>query len=414
MSPDKFRAERLRRIQPVGGSTVARPAVSAPEVSEVAKSAGACGCSTNIEELVLQKAVTATYWFDAGERGKPYSAAIKFSGRRTDLTGKPQPGDYFAKLETVEGIVPGSGPVSLTTKVSGVNPGEWVVTAEPIVRKGTSNLVRPYPDSHQCGERNVKPVLWFWRKPSVSIGQPKPLKTGLAPLARVPGSIRGAWIVLVGLGILVGLSVQSMLVARAHLEVRSVLAVSLSSVALGFVGAKVWFVALNLGKWRAAIIEGMCIQGALVGAAITWLAAFALFHMRVGTIFDATTPGLFFCMTIGRLGCFFTGCCVGRVTTSRWGVWSTDRRLGARRIPTQLFESVVCLTIGVAALILILEQRPAAPGSVFVGALAAYTLCRQVLFPLRAEPRKSPIAVPLTMGVAALVLIGDILWSLLA
>ena len=414
MSPDKFRAERIRRVQSVSGSTAARLTVTPAEVANAVKSAGACDCGDGFEQQVLQEAVTATYWFDPGERGKPYSVSIKFSGRRTDLVGKPQLGDYFTKVETVEGIVPGTGPVSITAKVSGVNAGEWLVRAEPIVRKGIANLLRPYPDSHQCGERNVKPMLWFWRKPAVSTGPPKPLKTGLAALAKAPGSIRGGWIAFVTGGVLLGLVVQAMLVARAHLEIGPVLAVSLFAVALGFVGAKAWYVALNLGKWRAAIIEGMCIQGFIAGAAVALLAAFTLYHMPVGTILDATTPGLFFGMAIGRNGCFFTGCCVGRATASRWGVWSTDRRLGTRRVPTQLFESLACLTIGVAALILILEHIPAVPGAVSVGALAVYTFFRQILFRFRAEPRKSPIAVPLSMGAAALVLIGDVIWSLVA
>jgi phosphatidylglycerol:prolipoprotein diacylglycerol transferase len=77
-------------------------------------------------------------------------------------------------------------------------------------------------------------------------------------------------------------------------------------------------------------------------------------------------------------------------------------------------ESLLCLAIGLVALILILQFRPALPGAVFVGALAGYTFGRQLPFPLRAEPRKSAIGRSLTMAAAGLVLIADIVLSIVA
>ncbi len=91
-----------------------------------------------------EKLLTVTYWLDPGERGDPFSATIYFSGRRAEVTGKPRSGDTFSQEETVEGIVPGSGPVAITAEVRGVSSGEWAVTARPVARPGSSP-VRPYP-----------------------------------------------------------------------------------------------------------------------------------------------------------------------------------------------------------------------------------------------------------------------------
>jgi phosphatidylglycerol:prolipoprotein diacylglycerol transferase len=112
---------------------------------------------------------------------------------------------------------------------------------------------------------------------------------------------------------------------------------------------------------------------------------------------------------IGRQGCFLHGCCVGRVTSAWWGIWASDGRVGARRAPTQQLESLACLAIGLAALLLVLQARPPAGGTVFVGALAAYTACRQILFPHRAEPRRSSLGRGASMIAAGLVLIADII-----
>lgn len=117
-----------------------------------------------------------------------------------------------------------------------------------------------------------------------------------------------------------------------------------------------------------------------------------------------TAPGLLIAMAIGRVGCFFAGCCGGPPTASRWGVWSSDQRVGARRIPTQLLELTLALSLGIAVFVVALSYGPAG-GAIFVSALAAYTLVRQGILHLRAEPRKSSIAGPLIATLAALVFI---------
>jgi hypothetical protein len=122
-----------------------------------------------------------------------------------------------------------------------------------------------------------------------------------------------------------------------------------------------------------------------------------------------SADGLFFAMAIGRQGCFFTGCCAGRPTGSRWGIWSSDGRIGARRIPAQQLESLVCLLLGAAALVAFLWFGRLAGGVVFIGAMAAYTLVRQGLLALRAEPRRWALARPVTIAVTATALFADIL-----
>jgi len=140
----------------------------------------------------------------------------------------------------------------------------------------------------------------------------------------------------------------------------------------------------------------------------------ALAGIPIRTFLDISAPGLFFAMAIGRQGCFLHGCCVGRLTASRWGLWASDGRVGARRIPTQQLESLACLVIGLAALTLVLRGRPPAAGTVFVGALAAYTLCRQILFRYREEPRRTSLGRRASMIAAGLVLAADIIAAIVA
>lgn len=99
----------------------------------------------------------------------------------------------------------------------------------------------------------------------------------------------------------------------------------------GVMGAKGWYIVKH---WREHRFEGWCIQGFIVAASITALLLFTIQQQPTGPILDVTVSGLMLGLVIGRLGCFFAGCCGGPPTASWWGVWSSDQRVGARRVPT--------------------------------------------------------------------------------
>lgn len=223
-----------------------------------------------------------------------------------------------------------------------------------------------------------------------------------------PGIVPFAWPALVTLGCVIGLAIQMALVEREHLSQLAGLAVTLVAIALGSVGAKIWFLVLHHRPWTHFISSGMCIQGFVSGAACAAIVTLSLVHLPLGPFADAAAPAMFFGMGVGRLGCFFGGCCAGRPTASRWGIWASDGRVGTRRIPTQILESSAGLAVGCVGLVLQLQHVLMPPGALFVASLAAYTLCRQLILPLRVEPRKTPIGLPLTIGGAAIVLIATL------
>lgn len=345
---------------------------------------------------VKPQALGLTYWFDAPGTGKPYRVTVRFAGRRMGVKGKPGPRDSFSVLESVDRVMPGSGPIALTTRIHGIAPGEWHVTAAPVSdasrRSTTSRPATP-------------------RRPSL----PHASSSGttlFAPVARVlaPGARLGVWPALVGLGAAVALTVQALLAARSSLPVTRVLLVSLIACVAGLAGAKLYYLTGHYlrGRRPGLLTGGMCIQGFVLGAVVTLVAGARVTGVPIGLLLDVTAPGLLVGMTIGRFGCYFGGCCAGRPTASRWGLWSSDRRLGVRRVPVQLLESAVALVVGLAALLAVAAMAPSPAGVVFVGAVAAYTLGRQMLFPLRADPRYTAHGRTIAMAVAVLVIAGDI------
>ncbi len=348
-------------------------------------------------------ALGLTYEFPAAPDGDPYSVTITFKGRRIGAKHQPGPGDRFEVATKVDRVLPGSGRVAITTRIPTVKQGSWRVVARP------SALPVTLKSGSTRGIRSRLPTL-----PGASAEG----STGWAPVIaqKAPGVLLGSWAALVALGAAVGLVVQGVLAALLGLSVVGVAVVTLIASVIGLVGAKVYYLVVYPQARRQAISGGgMCIQGFVLGAAAGLIVGALAAGIELGPLFDITAPALMFGMTIGRFGCFFSGCCVGRPTASRWGLWSSDRRLGVRRIPTQFLESALAAAIGLAALgVLVTAGFSEVPGVVFIGALAAYVFGRQLLLPLRAEASKTRYGRLVTLTVAAFILIADLVVAVIA
>jgi phosphatidylglycerol---prolipoprotein diacylglyceryl transferase len=350
----------------------------------------------------VEELLTPTYWLDPGESGEPFSATVRFSGRRTDVTGKPQPRDSFWQEETVDKIIPGSGPVAITAEVRGINPGDWTVTARSVARTGgRSYRSYPPPGHDPAGVYRVPPP----RRVEIPAEAAATTHTSTLLRSKVPGVVRFAYATLVGLGVLVGLGLEALLLSHGHYTLFRPMLFSVIAIIAGVIGGKTWYVAVHRGRK----FDGWCIQGFVAGAAVV-VAAAALAGPGIpaGAYLAAAAPALLIGMSIGRPGCFWAGCCTGRPTAARWGVWSSDRRLGCRRAPAQLLEALSALISGGAVLIVVLVDGLARSGPVAVVGLAAYTLARQFILGLRAEPRVWPYGRRVTGATAALALIAGI------
>src|SRR5260370_11331548 len=122
----------MPRARPIGGGVT----------GDTATRIRADAIRDTFEQATLQEGLTPTFWFEPTGRGRAYSVSIRFTGSRVAVVGKPQPGDHFDQVETIDDIVPGSGPISLTSQIRRINPGEWIVRAKPITRTGKHGPAR--------------------------------------------------------------------------------------------------------------------------------------------------------------------------------------------------------------------------------------------------------------------------------
>lgn len=155
----------------------------------------------------------------------------------------------------------------------------------------------------------------------------------------------------VGLGAAVGLSLFLLHLPRGKAKGAAGWAAATALGALA--GAKLlYFITMPKGTpLSSALLTGFVFHGGLLGGALAGLAAARALHLDALLLMDHAAPCLAIGHGIGRVGCFFAGCCYG--VPVRWGV-VLPRALGAPHdvplLPIQLIEAALNVALGVALL----------------------------------------------------------------
>ena len=117
---------------------------------------------------------------------------------------------------------------------------------------------------------------------------------------------------------------------------------------------------------------GATFYGGLIGGALAFLAFYFVYghfqtkdreHLRhLPTILEIGPAAIAIAHAIGRIGCFFAGCCYGIRTDSFLGVYLDDPNIPHKVLPTQLFEATFLAALCALLVIRFLRnQRYALP-----------------------------------------------------
>ncbi len=155
----------------------------------------------------------------------------------------------------------------------------------------------------------------------------------------------------------------------------------------GVIGARLFFVLQNRSAFAERWWEifyfwsgGLVFFGGFIAAT-----GFLVFYFRRKKIpvlrgLDLCVPALAFAHAVGRLGCFFAGCCHGKLCDLPWAMrlessLVTPELRGLPLHPTQLYESGGLILIGLVSLI-ILYRQPQKIGSASYFYLMSYSALR--------------------------------------
>ncbi|HUF24801.1 MAG TPA: prolipoprotein diacylglyceryl transferase [Vicinamibacterales bacterium] len=207
--------------------------------------------------------------------------------------------------------------------------------------------------------------------------------------------------ILLAAAYLLGLQLAVWRAKRHGVDPNRVMDLGIWIIIAALVGAKLLLVVVDWSYYRAnpreifsLVRSAGVFYGGLVVATITGFALIRRYRLPVWTTADLYAPGIALGHVIGRMGCFFAGCCWGKPTDVPWAITFTNPAaavnvgtpLNVALHPTQLYEAGAELLI--LALLLATERRgrPFA-GRTFWLYMLLYAVTRFVIEIYRGDPR---------------------------
>ena len=182
---------------------------------------------------------------------------------------------------------------------------------------------------------------------------------------------------------------------RKGLSQDAIIDIAIYGVVFGIIGAKVVFflteipeIIKNPSFIKDTLSSGFVLYGSLmggVGAAYVYCRIKKLDFLKY---FDLVVPGISLGQSIGRIGCFFAGCCYGRETSLPIGITFKNSPFapnGVKLIPTQLISSVGDLVI--MAVLLKFASKERKKGQTAGLYMILYSIGRFLVEILRNDPR---------------------------
>ena len=207
--------------------------------------------------------------------------------------------------------------------------------------------------------------------------------------------------VLLAAAYLLGLQFALVRARRLGLDPNRVMDLGIWVIISALVGAKLLLLLVEWDNYQFTLSEILSLvrsagvfYGGLIVAVLVAMWYMWRHRMPVWSVSDAFAPGIALGHVIGRLGCFFAGCCFGRPTDVPWAVvFHND--YAARNVgtplnvplhPTQLYEAGAELLI--LGVLLLLERRGRAfPGRTFWGYMLLYGISRFIIEFYRGDSR---------------------------
>lgn len=187
--------------------------------------------------------------------------------------------------------------------------------------------------------------------------------------------------IITEIGIIVGVLAGYRAARRQGVKADDFIDLAIWTVAGGIIGARLWYAALAWEQeryWEEPIRilfsweGGLVFQGAIFGGLLGMLVFVARHRLPFLLLADIGAVGMPLGHSIGRVACFFNGCCYGEATDLPWGV--VFPFLDHAVHPTMLYESLA--NLGIFALIWKLDRRKPFLGFSFSLYLILYSSVR--------------------------------------
>ncbi|MBF0200606.1 MAG: prolipoprotein diacylglyceryl transferase [Desulfamplus sp.] len=161
-------------------------------------------------------------------------------------------------------------------------------------------------------------------------------------------------------------------------------------------GARFFYVLINFNDFAAEPLSvfkiwtgGLVFYGGFIAALLSALVYAKLKGLPLWKTGDIIAPGIALGHAVGRMGCFFAGCCYGGVCELPWAVTFEDPNslapLHTPLHPTQIYSVISNLVI--FAILIFMDTKKRFDGMIFWLYILLYGLFRSFVEIFRGDPR---------------------------
>jgi len=198
------------------------------------------------------------------------------------------------------------------------------------------------------------------------------------------------------LGFIAGLVLATITARKEGVAFERVVDLFFYTVLSAIIGSRILFVLINFDVYRDNPLQifkiwegGLVFYGGLILAVGVSIGYMRWNRLPIWKWADLFSPPIALGLFLGRIGCFFAGCCYGKETSLPWGVIFADpnslARLNIPLHPVQLYEAGSNLAI--FFFLKWREKRKAFEGQIFWLFLFLYSVTRFFIEMLRGDPR---------------------------
>jgi phosphatidylglycerol:prolipoprotein diacylglycerol transferase len=188
----------------------------------------------------------------------------------------------------------------------------------------------------------------------------------------------GTYGLLLSVGFFLALALSKYLGEKAGIPNKKIFDLAISLLIAGVIGSKLLMIVVDLSNGAdfldifdlEYLRAGGVVHGGIISAVIVFFWQIKSLGLSAAQTMDCLTPALALGQAVGRLGCFYAGCCYGTISSLPWAVTFFDVEaqsisgtpLATPLHPVQLYSFLA--SIFITATLLILFKRRHLAGQV--------------------------------------------------
>ncbi len=190
---------------------------------------------------------------------------------------------------------------------------------------------------------------------------------------------------LIAVGFLIGIALATREAKRVGINQQTVLDLAFYIILGAIIGSRLFYVITHPEYFRANLLDafkvwegGLTFYGGFIMAFAVAVFMIKKHRLPACQTLDLFAPSLAVGILFGRLGCFFAGCCYGRLCSFPWAVTFTNPQslaeLNVPLHPVQLYAAAgSAITL---AILLLLKKRKTFHGELALVWIMLYSGCR--------------------------------------